>query len=214
MSPEAAARLRLAAVLVVALILQTTLVPDLRILGVCADLMLLCTVCAALIGGPELGALVGFSSGLLADLFLATTPLGLSALTFCLVGYAIGSLRRTVLQEGWLLAPGTALVGSAAGVVAFVVAGVMVGQSQLTQMGPVEIVKTATLVGLMNALLSVPACRMLRWAALGPSDGGSGWSGRSAPGAGEVSATAARHSARSQRAARAARLSGATRRSP
>jgi rod shape-determining protein MreD len=205
----------LAAVLVVALILQTTLVPDLRIFGVCADLMLLCTVCAALIGGPQLGALVGFSAGVAADLFLATTPLGLSALTFCLVGYAIGSLRRTVLQEGWLLTPGTALVGSAAGVVAFVVAGVMVGQSQLTQMGPAAIVKTATLVGAMNALLSVPACRLVRWAALGPSGGGgTGRSARTALGAGEVSATAARHSSRSQRAARAARLAGAARRSP
>ena len=160
MSPAVVARLRLAGLLVMAVVLQTTIVPDLRIFGVCADLMLLCTVCAGLVGGPELGGLVGFSAGLLADLFLTTTPLGLSALAFSLVGFAVGSIRRTVLQEGWLLAPATALVASAAGVVAFVVTGVMVGQSQLTRMGPVEIVKTAALVGVMNAIIAAPVCRL------------------------------------------------------
>ncbi len=188
MSPAASARFRLAGLLVLALVLQTTVVPDLRILGVCADLLLLCTVCAALVGGPELGGLVGFAAGLLADLFLATTPLGLSALTFSVVGYAVGSIRRTMLQEGWLLAPATAFVASAAGVVIFVLAGVMDGQSQLTRMGPAGIVKTALLVGVMNAIVAAPICRLVGWAASGtPRAGGTGRA---------VSATAARRSSR------------------
>jgi rod shape-determining protein MreD len=166
-SPSVAARLRVAGLLVVALVLQTSVVADFRILGACADLMLLCTVCAALVGGPELGGLVGFAAGFLADLFLTTTPVGLSALTFSVVGYAVGSIRGSVLQEGWLLAPATALVASAAGVIIFVLAGVMVGQSQLTSMGTVEIVKTATLVGIMNAIIAVPVCRVMGWAATG-----------------------------------------------
>lgn len=167
MSPEVAARIRLAGLLILALLLQTTVVPDLRVLGACADLMLLCTICAALVGGPELGGLVGFTAGLLTDLFLAMTPLGLTALVFSVIGYAVGSIRRTVLQEGWLLAPATAFVASSAGVVLFVVAGVMVGQSQLTRMGPVGIIKTALLVGLMNAVIAAPVCRMIGWAAAG-----------------------------------------------
>ena len=190
MSPTAAARLRLSAVLVVALVLQTTVVPDLRVLGVCADMMLLCTVCAALVGGPELGGVVGFAAGLMADLFLATTPLGLSALTFTVVGYAVGSIRRTTLQEGWLLAPATALVASAAGVVVFVVAGATVGQSQLTTMGPVEIAKTATLVGIMNAVIAAPVCRLVGWAASGSGRGAR--AGRAGQSGVEVSATSAR----------------------
>ena len=194
MSPAAAARLRLSAVLVVALVLQTTVVPDLRVLGVCPDLMLLCTVCAALVGGPELGGLVGFAAGLMADLFLTTTPLGLSALTFSVIGYAVGSIRRTTLQEGWLLAPATALVASAAGVVVFVVAGVTVGQSQLTRMGPVDVVKTAMVVGLMNAVIAAPVCRLMGWAASGAGRAGRG--GRAGPAGGEVSATPARRSSR------------------
>lgn len=165
------ARFRLAAVLVLALLLQTTVVPDVRILGACPDLMLLCAVCAGLVGGPELGGLVGFSGGLLADLFLQTTPLGLSALSFCLLGYAVGTMRRSFLQEGWLLAPATALVASGAGVVTFVVAGVMVGQSQLTRSGPMAIAQTAALVGVMNAVIATPVSRVLGWAAAGRTSG-------------------------------------------
>lgn len=189
MSPSAAVRIRLAGFLLLALLLQTTIVPDVRILGVCADLMLLSTACAGLIGGPEMGAIVGFAAGLLTDLFLTTTPLGLTALVFSLIGYAVGSIRRTMLQEGWLLAPATAFVASSAGVIAFVVAGVMVGQSQLTRMGPVGIVKTALLVGLMNAVLAVPVYRVFAWVVSG--------SGRAPESSNsEVSALADRRSSR------------------
>jgi rod shape-determining protein MreD len=194
----------LAAVLVVALLLQTTVIPDLRILGVCADLMLLCTVCAALVGGPELGGLVGFAAGLLSDLFLVTTPLGLSALVFSLIGYAVGTIRKTVLQEGWLLAPATAFVASSAGVVTFVVAGVMVGQSQLTRMGPVGIAKTALLVGVMNAVIAAPLCRLMAWAATG--------SGRTSEGSSQMSALAARRSSRVSTARLGVRPGGRARR--
>src|SRR6202011_5128239 len=137
-------------------LMQTTVVPDLRLGGVCPDLMLLIAVCAGLVGGPERGALFGFSAGLLSDLFLPTTPLGLSALAYCLIGFTVGTLQGSLLREGWLLAPLVALVGSAAGVVIFVVAGVTVGQSQLTGAGPVALAKTAAIVGVMNAVLAVP----------------------------------------------------------
>jgi rod shape-determining protein MreD len=188
---RARARLRLSALLLVALLLQTTLVPDIRILGVCPDLLLLCTVAAALVGGPELGGEVGFAAGVLADLFLATTPLGLSALTYTVIGYGVGSLRRTTLQEGWLLAPATAFVASAAGVVLFVVAGVTVGQSQLTRQGPMAILETATLVGVMSAIVAAPVCRLMAWAARGM-----GGRRPRAAGGGEVPADAAWRSAR------------------
>ena len=169
MSPTAVARIRLATVLLVALLLQTTIVPDVRLAGACPDLMLLCAVCGGLVAGAEVGGLVGFSAGLLIDLFLHTTPLGLSALSYCLIGYAVGTVRRTFLQEGWLLAPATALVASAAGVVTFVITGVMVGQSQLTRTGPLAIFETAMIVGVMNAVVAAPVSRVLDWAAGGLS---------------------------------------------
>ncbi|MDP9073638.1 MAG: rod shape-determining protein MreD [Actinomycetota bacterium] len=167
MSPKAIARIRLAALLLVVLLLQTTIVPDVRVFGACPDLMLLCTICAGLVGGAEVGGLVGFTAGLLTDLFLLTTPLGLSALSYCLIGYGVGTVRRSFLQEGWLLAPATALIASAAGVVTFVLAGVMVGQSQLTRIGPTAIIRTAVIVGVMNAIVAAPVARVLAWASAG-----------------------------------------------
>jgi rod shape-determining protein MreD len=172
-TPTVFARLRISALLLLALLLQTTVVPDLRISGVCPDIMLLLAVCAGLAGGPERGATVGFSAGLLVDLFLPTTPLGLSALAYCLVGFSVGALRGSLLREGWLLAPAVALIASAAGVLVFVAAGVTVGQSQLTGPGPVTLAKTAVIVGVMNAVLAIPVSRIVTWASNSSQGGGS-----------------------------------------
>ena len=161
------ARLRLGALLVVALLLQTTVASDLRIRGVSPDFMLLLTICAGLAGGPDTGAVVGFLAGLLIDLFLHATPFGLSALTYCLVGYAVGVLRRSVLREGHLLAPATALLASAVGVLLFVLVGVMVGQHQLTAPGPRGVAQIAGIVAVVNAILAVPVSRLVSWAAAG-----------------------------------------------
>ncbi|HSS11274.1 MAG TPA: rod shape-determining protein MreD [Acidimicrobiales bacterium] len=168
-SPAMIARFRLGALLFVALLLQTTVAADLRIRGVSPDFMILVTICAGLAGGADTGAMVCFVAGLLIDLFLHATPFGLSALTYCLVGYGVGVLRRTVLHEGWFLAPGTALVGSAVGVVLFVLVGVMVGQHQLTAPGPKGIAQIAGIVGGINAILAVPVARIVSWAGGGLS---------------------------------------------
>jgi rod shape-determining protein MreD len=161
MKPATLARVRLTALLLIGILLQTTIVPDIRLRGVCGDLMLLIVICSGLTGGAEQGAVVGFAAGLLTDLFLPTTPFGLSALAYCLTGFAVGALRGSMLREGWLMAPLITFAGSAAGVVLFVVAGVMVGQSQLTLGGPTVLAKTAALVGAMNALLAIPVSRIV-----------------------------------------------------
>jgi rod shape-determining protein MreD len=167
MSPETGARLRLSVLLLFALLLQTTIVPDLRLRGTNADVMLLFGICAGLAGGAEMGAIVGFSAGLLTDLFLQTTPVGLSALTYCLIGFGVGAVRRAVFREGWLLPPAIALVASSTGIVLFVVIGSVVGQSQLTAVGPRTIIQIAVIVGVMNAVLAVPLSRIIAWAASG-----------------------------------------------
>jgi rod shape-determining protein MreD len=167
MSAAMTARLRLGGLLFVALLLQTTVASDLRIRGVSPDFMLLLTICAGLAGGPDTGAVVGFLAGLLIDLFLHATPFGLSALTYCLVGYAVGVLRRSVLREGNLLAPATALLASAVGVLLFVLVGVMVGQHQLTSPGPRGLAQIAGIVAVVNAILAVPVSKLVSWAAAG-----------------------------------------------
>jgi rod shape-determining protein MreD len=167
MSPEVVARLRLSVLLLVSVLLQTTVVTDVRLRGSCADLMLLFAICAGLAGGAEMGAISGFAAGLLIDLFLHSTPVGLSALTYCLVGFGVGAVRRAVFREGWLLPPAIALVASSSGVILFVMIGSVVGQSQLTAIGPRTIIQIAVIVGVMNAVLAVPVSHLVAWAATG-----------------------------------------------
>jgi rod shape-determining protein MreD len=156
MTPRTKGRLRVAVLLVVAIVLQTSVGSDLRIERVAPDFMLLLAICAGLFGGARQGMLVGFACGLLSDIWLTNTPLGLSALTFCLLGYCVGALRATLVPEGWLLVPVLAFVATAVGVIGFVVIGDVVGQSQLLVGGRSVLVRTVVIESLANTVFSLP----------------------------------------------------------
>src|SRR5437588_2011710 len=123
MNPRLVAGLRVALLLALAVLIQSAFGDDLRAGRVAPDLMVLLVICAGLTGGTESGAWVGFWTGLLYDMFLTGTPVGLSALTYCMVGSAIGALRTTFLQERRALLPIAAFVGTLAAVLLFVAAG-------------------------------------------------------------------------------------------
>jgi rod shape-determining protein MreD len=163
----AAARLRIAAVLVLGIIVQTTLGADLRVDGVAPDLMLLLAVAGGLVGGSEAGAIVGFGAGLLADLTLTTTPMGLTALAWCLVGWAVGALRANLLPEGRLLQPAIGLIATGAGVVVFLAFGDLAGQALLVAPGRSYLVRVALVEGLWSAVLVIPVTALMTWAARG-----------------------------------------------
>lgn len=167
MSAATAARLRIGGLLVVAAFIQATFGADLRIGGVAPDLMTLVVICAALAGGPDQGAVVGFCAGLLADLVLTDTPFGLSALTLCLIGFAVGALRSAVLREGWLLTPVVAFLGTVAAVALFLGLAYLVGQSSLAHEGQSWLVRVALVEAADSAVLSVPVAFLFRWAASG-----------------------------------------------
>ena len=69
-------------------------------------------VSAGFVGGPDLGALVGFFAGLTLDLLLPA-PMGLAALAYCLAGYAIGVLHGTSVRTSRWQAAVLAAAGSA-----------------------------------------------------------------------------------------------------
>ena len=150
---------RVSFVLVIALTLQVSVVPDLRFFGVQGDLMLLVALAAGLAAGPERGAAIGFAAGLGYDLMLQT-PCGLSALTYALVAFFVGSLQDSVLRAAWWIPVTTAAAGSALGVILYVVFGTVVGVEFLG----VSIPKVAIVVALLNALVAAPTIRALRWA--------------------------------------------------
>lgn len=121
---------RLALVVVATVVLQVTVFPHLRLLGAVPDLGLVLTAAVAYREGPEVGALVGFASGLGYDLFLET-PVGLSALSFALVGYAVGVMQSGLLRSPAWVAP---VLGGLAGLVGgllFASIGVISGSDHL-----------------------------------------------------------------------------------
>lgn len=153
---------RLLMVIVLLLLLQFTIGLELHIVGVHPELMLLLPIAAGVIGGPEMGAGVGFASGIANDLLLPT-PFGLSALTFTIVGFAVGYVMApgSGRREFWWLTPLVALAGSAGGVMLYVVLGAILGQEQMVQ---VDLAAVVTVVAVINAILSPLATRVMAWA--------------------------------------------------
>ena len=109
------ARAKVPLVLLLFLVLELTVLDRLRVFGAGPDIMLLLAVVAGIVGGPRVGALFGFAAGIILDLFLQT-PMGLSALVFCLVGYGVGNIQGGVLRAAWWIPIVTTLVASVGGV--------------------------------------------------------------------------------------------------
>ena len=86
--------LRLAVVLLIAVLLQTAVAPHLRLLGAFPDFALIAVVCVALVRGAESGAVFGFLIGMITAIALLE-PFGLSAFVFVLVGYFAGRYAET-----------------------------------------------------------------------------------------------------------------------
>jgi rod shape-determining protein MreD len=157
---RSATRLRLAVVIFVAFLLQVTFFVEVHPLGVAPELALLIAIHAGREGGPDRGAAAGFAAGLLYDLELGS-PLGLWALTCCLVAYAIGVLTENLHRPTGIVATVTTGLASVAGVLFFAVAAALVGEHGMLDG---ELLRIALLVGVVNFALSPLAGRALRWA--------------------------------------------------
>jgi rod shape-determining protein MreD len=155
---------RIVLLVVVTLIIQSTIGLDVRIAGAHPDLMLLLPIVFGIAGGPEDGALVGFLAGMAADLLLPT-PLGLSALVDCLVGFAVGASTGTLTLEIWWIPPFIGVAGSVVGVLAYAVLGAVLGDPQFLR---VDLVAIVAVVAVTNGVLANAAARAARWA-LGPT---------------------------------------------
>jgi rod shape-determining protein MreD len=155
----ASVRFRAGLVLALTLVVHLTLLSRLRIDNVRPDALLLVAVMAGLVAGSERGAIVGFCAGLLADLFLQA-PFGLSALTYCLVGFAVGSLQTGILRAAWWIPIAAGIAASVGGTVLYAVLGAMVGQTAFVSP---RLVVIALIVGFMNGALSPAAARIVGW---------------------------------------------------
>ena len=146
-------------VLLSALIVQWAVIARLDLFGAHGDLLLLVPVAAALTVGPERGAVAGFAAGFAVDL-LVTTPFGLTALTYCLVGYGVGAFQSGVLRASWWLPMVAALAASVMGITFWAVAATVVGEEGLLNG---ELVRIVLAVSLVSVALVLPALRLARW---------------------------------------------------
>jgi rod shape-determining protein MreD len=90
------------AVILTALVLQSTVFSQITLVRVSPDLIYLITVLVALLEGPAAGAVMGFVGGMAED-FLLNAPKGITALTLTLLGYAVGMIRQYIVSPSALV---------------------------------------------------------------------------------------------------------------
>ncbi|MCU1489735.1 MAG: rod shape-determining protein [Acidimicrobiaceae bacterium] len=154
---------RLALLLIAALVLQVAVVDQVLVAGDHADLMVLLAAAGGLVGGPQRGAVVGFCTGLFADLVLPT-PYGLSLLTFVLLGFVAGLVRNSTAGRD---SPGSTVllcvIGGAVGTLGFAVIAALVGQPGMLRQATLAV----AIVTVGGLVLAWPALRAVSWALAG-----------------------------------------------
>ena len=141
-------------------VLQTALFPELRVFGAGPDLLLVATIAVAYERGAEAGAVFGFVGGLAIDCFLSS-PLGVSALAFSLVGYGVGLFQSGLLRTSRWIAPILGGVGGLIGGALWVAIAAVAGQDELISGYSVRIV---VLAAIYDALLAVLIFPFVHWA--------------------------------------------------
>ncbi|MEU5687163.1 rod shape-determining protein MreD [Streptomyces venezuelae] len=147
-----------ATLVVVALVVQVSVLARLQLPGAVPDLVLLTVLGLALVYGHVGGALVGFGAGLLADLAPpADHAAGRYALVLCVIGYLAGLAKpdggRLRSATGPLVVVVSAAIGST---LLYAGVGSLVGDTAARHVGLVGLLFTAALYDLLLAPFTVP----------------------------------------------------------
>ncbi|MGI5352394.1 rod shape-determining protein MreD [Streptomyces sp. CA-250714] len=147
-----------AALVIVALMLQVTVLARLQLPGAVPDLLLLVVLGLALVYGHTAGALVGFCAGLLADIAPpADHAVGRYALVLCLIGYAAGLTKPEAGQHRSATVPMLVVASAAIGsTLLYAGVGALVGDTVARQVGLTGLLVTATVYDLLLAPFVVP----------------------------------------------------------
>jgi len=139
-----------AAVILTALLLQSTIFAQIELAGAKPELIYLVTVVLAMLEGPESGAVGGFAGGMAQD-FLLDQPKGITALTLTLVGYVVGAVRPYITTPSPLLPVLLVAGATAVGVLFYGFVAFLLGQ---LPEGFLYLLRTAFLSALYNAILT------------------------------------------------------------
>ncbi|MEU3045150.1 MULTISPECIES: rod shape-determining protein MreD [unclassified Streptomyces] len=150
---------------VVALVVQVTVLARLQLPGAVPDLLLLTVLGLAMVYGHVAGAFIGFGAGLLADLAPpADHAAGRYALVLCVIGYLAGLVRPENGQPlrsaaGPMLVVVAAAVGST---LLYAGVGALVGDTAARHVGLGGLLFTAAVYDLLLAPFTVP---LIMWLA-------------------------------------------------
>ncbi len=152
-----------ATLVVVALVIQVTVLARLQLPGAVPDLTLLVVLALAFVYGHVSGALIGFAAGLLADLAPpADHAAGRYALVLCVIGYLAGLVKPESGKLRSATAPMLVVVGAALGsTLLYAGVGALVGDSAARHVGLGGLLFTAALYDLLLAPFVVPGVMAL-----------------------------------------------------
>lgn len=153
---------RLTLVVLGSVVIQLAVISQFSLFGVVPDIIPVLTVSIGLLGGSEVGAVVGFIAGFLIDLTLVQT-MGVSSLLLTIGGYFAGRLRE--LRDP--VHPLTSYaVGAIAGVFFTVGFGIMQFSLGQPAPNPASMLWQTLMSGVYGALLAPIVFRLARWAML------------------------------------------------
>lgn len=147
------------ALVVVALVIQVSVLSRLQLPGAVPDLLLLVVLGLAMVYGHVAGAFIGFGAGLLADLAPpADHAAGRYALVLCVIGYLAGLIRPGNGQplrsaSGPMVVVVVAAVGST---LLYALVGALVGDTAARHVGLGSLLFTAAVYDLLLAPFTVP----------------------------------------------------------
>ncbi len=142
--------------LLVAALVQVSVLSRLSLPGGTPDLVLLVVVGLALASGPMTGALSGFFGGLLLDAIPPSqSPLGSWALVLCLTGWVAGRLQDFAERSAWIPVAIVAVLAPAT-LLAYAGLGVLLGDGRVTTDALLGSLPTATLYDVMLAPFVLP----------------------------------------------------------
>lgn len=150
--------IRIALIIVVAVILQVSFFSYLSLLGATPDALSVVIVSIGLLGGAVIGAVCGFTAGLLLDSVLLQT-LGVSSLVLLTVGYLAGRYREGFEISTQLVAAALAGALTALGTLGFSAIQLMLGvEAEVSLL----VVREVIVKGLLAFLLAFALYPLLR----------------------------------------------------
>ena len=146
------------ALVVIALVVQVSVLARLQLPGAVPDLLLLVVLGLAFVYGHVAGALIGFGAGLLADLAPpADHAAGRYALVLCVIGYCAGLVRPDNGRLKSAFVPMAAVVAAAIGSTRlYALVGALVGDTAARHVGLGSLLFTAAVYDLLLAPFTVP----------------------------------------------------------